>query len=201
MAKHPQKSGGNSRIRFILLDADLPDGDVSQITLAIQNAFRGSQAGALTKIAQPNRVDPQTEISEIDQGVEDTIPEEKTPSFSIKPKPQRRTPPATPSVLDLDLSTSVALADYASKANPKSDRKKFLLVAAWFKEHRGLNAITADHIYTAYRHLKWPTNIADFSQPLRNLKADQLFTSPEKGSYAINHLGIAEVEKLSKGSE
>jgi len=32
--------GGTSRIRFIMLDAELPEGDLSQITSAIQNALQ-----------------------------------------------------------------------------------------------------------------------------------------------------------------
>jgi uncharacterized protein YjhX (UPF0386 family) len=75
------------------------------------------------------------------------------------------------------------------------------VIAAWFKEHRGLDAITPDHVYTCYRTLKWPLNMNDFAQPLRDLKAKQFLTSPEKGSYAINHLGLQEVQKLISGGE
>jgi hypothetical protein len=40
MAKSAGKSGGTSRIRFVMLDAEIPDGDLSQITQAIHNALK-----------------------------------------------------------------------------------------------------------------------------------------------------------------
>ena len=64
-----------------------------------------------------------------------------------------------------------------------------------------IDAITVDHIYTCYRLLGWPTDIPDFAQPLRWLKHQQLFTSPERGKYAINHLGLDRAEKPNSGGE
>jgi hypothetical protein len=112
-----------------------------------------------------------------------------------------RKPAPTPAVLELDLTTDTSLASFAQKANPKSHLKRYLVVAAWFKEHRNIDAITSDHVYTCYRSLKWPLDINDFAQPLRDLKARQYFTAPEKGSYAINHLGLQQVEKSIAGGE
>ncbi|MES0100947.1 hypothetical protein [Mesorhizobium sp. M0019] len=40
MAKQSTSKNGTSRIRFIMLDAEIPEGDLNQITLAIQNALR-----------------------------------------------------------------------------------------------------------------------------------------------------------------
>ncbi len=53
---------------------------------------------------------------------------------------------------------------------------------------------------TAYRWLKWPLNIDDFAQPLRSLKAKQLFGSTEKGTYTINHLGLQRVAEITQRS-
>jgi hypothetical protein len=39
MAKQPLEAG-SSRIRFIMLDAEIPEGNLSQITSAIQNALK-----------------------------------------------------------------------------------------------------------------------------------------------------------------
>jgi hypothetical protein len=70
------------------------------------------------------------------------------------------------------------------------------VIAAWFKLHRKEDAITVDHIYTCYRIIEWSCNIPDFSSPLRALKHKQLFDQKGKGLYAINHLGLAKVDKL-----
>jgi hypothetical protein len=197
------KSAGPSRVRFIMVEAEIADGDIGQITQAIQNALRGPSPG-IQRVVQPtgpqlisqeaSKPDAEVEIEDEDETTVETAPR------SVKPKTARK-PAATPNVVEIDLSSDPSLASYAQKANPKSDRKRYLVILAWLKEHRGINAITADHIYTCYRSLKWPTAINDFGQPLRNLKVDQLVTSPEKGSYTINHLGIAEVEKMLAGGE
>ncbi|WP_343716381.1 hypothetical protein [Inquilinus sp.] len=199
------KAGGASRIRFIMVEAEIADGDIGQITQAIQNALRGP-APLVQRITGPNgtRVNAQGTAdieaeAESELGADDEIQVEPTPRPS-KPRGPRKAGP-TPEVLELDLTSGTSLASYAQKANPKSDRKRYLVIAAWFKEHRGIDAITVKHVYTCYRSLKWPTNINDFSQTLRDLKSDQLVTSPEKGAYAINHLGLAEVEKLLNGGE
>ena len=40
MGRSSTKSGGKSRIRFIMLEADLSEGDLSEVTSAIQNALK-----------------------------------------------------------------------------------------------------------------------------------------------------------------
>lgn len=40
LVKKPVKGNGTSRIRFITLEAEMPEGDLTQITNAIQNALR-----------------------------------------------------------------------------------------------------------------------------------------------------------------
>ena len=41
------RSGGTSRIRFIMLDAELAEGDLTQIAQAIQNALRPNPVSTL----------------------------------------------------------------------------------------------------------------------------------------------------------
>jgi len=99
----------------------------------------------------------------------------------------------------LDLTTEVSLESYANKHVPESEPDRNLVIAAWFKEHRGVDAITVHHVYTGYRAMNWPSGIEDFSWPLRALKSQQLMSSPGRGQYAINHLGLARVHRM--GSE
>jgi hypothetical protein len=61
--------------------------------------------------------------------------------------------------------------------------------------------VTDGHIYTCFRSIGWSTNIADFGQPLRELKSRKFFTTPERGHYAINHIGLDYVKKLSNGAD
>jgi hypothetical protein len=59
-----------------------------------------------------------------------------------------------------------------------------------------ITKVTPAHIYTAFKWLKWPLTVKDFSQPLRQLKSDQLFGSSEKGTYTVNHVGLQRVAEL-----
>lgn len=198
------KTGGSSKIRFIMVEAEIADGDVGQITQAIQNALRTSTpATASQRLAGPSvkAVARDTEL-ELDEDFEEAeIVEIEAPAKPARAKTPRTAKPA-PEVLELDMTSEVSLAAYVQGANPKSNAKRFLLIAAWFKEHRDTPLVTASHIYTGFRSLKWSVNIPDFSQPLRDLKFTQYMTTPgEKGHYAINHLGIAEVDKLRAGGD
>lgn len=196
------KTGGTSKIRFIMVEAEIADGDIGQITQAIQNALKTSSPATTQRIAGPSvkAVAREAEIDADDEVEEADVVEIETPVRAPRPKAQRSAKPA-PEVLELDMTSDVSLANYVQGANPKSNFKRYLLIALWFKEHRSIDAVTAAHIYTGFRTLKWSVNIPDFSQTLRDLKAAKYMTVPEKGHYAINHLGIAEVETLLSGGD
>ncbi len=94
------------------------------------------------------------------------------------------------------MNADVSLASFAEGKDAKSQSKKYLIAAAWLKEHRGVTGVTADHIYTCFRSMGWPTNIPDFWQPLRDLKARKFFGRNDKNEYEINHIGLDYVNKL-----
>lgn len=202
MAKQPTSKGGTSRIRFIMLDAEIPDGDLSQITLAIQNALKPvtvvqqrlpSQNGGASVVMEALRDADigDEDLIDIDP---DVIAPAAKPARSVKPRK-----PTTPDVLELDFASDVSLESFASEHPAKSEPERYLVIAAWFKEHRDTPAITTAHVYTGYRILRWSVAIEDFGWPLRSLKKDKLMSSPARGEYAINHLGIDRVHKLGKG--
>ena len=198
MAKSSTKGGGGvSHIRFVLFDAQIADGDVGPITQAIQNALRGPAPPTVQRLPAPikspdangaNSSEPEPELEEDVEFVEAT-PEAPRQRASRKPAP-------TPNIVDIEMSEGVALSSFAQGKDAKSHAKRFLIAAAWLKEHRKIDAVSADHIYTCYRSMSWPTGIPDFAQPLRDLKSKKYFTQPEKGLYAINHIGLDYVKKL-----
>ncbi|TIQ33342.1 MAG: hypothetical protein E5X48_23690 [Mesorhizobium sp.] len=205
MAKQPATKNGTSRIRFIMLDAEIPEGDLSQITLAIQNALKPTttivqrRLPAQTAAALQNGV--QEEEMESEDELVDTAGEALTEPVEVRPQRETRTrKPTVPKVLELDLSSGASFEAFAGKHAPKNDIERNLVVLAWFKEHRPDEEVTANHVYTCYRAVKWPSGIDDFSWPLRALKKEQLVMSPHRGQYVINHLGIARVEKMGAGS-
>lgn len=200
MAKQAPAKGGTSRIRFIMLEAEIPEGDLTQITAAIQNALKPTviqqrlppQVAASHPVAEPTDADSERlEIEDVedDSGVSEV-------EVSRKTRPARVRKPVVPNVIDVDLTSDPSLESFSASHPPKSDIERNLVVAAFFKEHRGLDAITVDHVYTCYRAMGWPSGIEDFGQSLRHLKQKQLVGNPERGQYAINHLGTARVLKL-----
>lgn len=200
MAKQPTAKSGTARIRFVMLDAEIPEGDLTQITAAIQNALKPTStiiqqrviAPALTNGAAPER---ENEAEALESEIEDVqVAQPQSAPKSSKPRK-----PTVPKVLELDLTSGVSFESYAAQHSPESEPDRNLVVAAWFKEHRGLDAITAGHVYTCYRQVKWSVGIEDFSWPLRGLKKDQLMSSAGRGEYAINHLGLDRVHKMAIG--
>jgi hypothetical protein len=144
-----------------MLEAEMPEGDLAQFTQAIQNALRGPPP-AVQRLAPPKpAAEPQ------DAEVEAEFEEEVQHAAPIQRANGPRKPAPTPNVLELDLTSGTSLAEFAQKASPKSHPKRYLVIAAWFKEHRKTDAITAAHAYTCYRKLKWPLTVPDFAQPLR----------------------------------
>ena len=193
MAKRSTKGTGTSKIRFIMLDAEMPEGDLSEITAAIQNALRPATVVNTRQVGKPVQMlssdeDDQEEVADFEDA--DVEP-------ASKPAAKRR--PAKRKVVDLDLDSDVSLASFAEKYPPKSDQERFLVALLWMKEHRpDLDAISADHLFTAFRRMEWPSGAKDFTQPLRTLKKDQFVDSESRGSYVINHVGEARVKKLAE---
>lgn len=201
MAKQPTTKGGTARIRFIMLDAEIPEGDLSQITTAIQNALKPTTTIIQQRLPSHATVAAlPTGTSEADEEfdsetieLEGEAPAETTPRQPREARPRK---PTSMKVLEIDLTSDPSFESFAAEHMPKNDTERNLVALAWFKEHRPNEVVTANHVYTCYRVMRWPSGIDDFSSILRSLKAQQLVKSVGRGQYEINHLGIARVEKL-----
>lgn len=200
MAKQPAPKNGKARIRFIMLEAEIPEGDLTQITQAIQNALKPATfvqqrilpVGSTEFLNSENSGD-----MDIDDGLSEFSPEGEAavPKSTGPSKP--RSYPVPKVVDDVDLNSDISLEAFAAGKQPKSDVDRHLLVAAWFKECRSTDVVSADEIYTGYRKLGWSTAIDDFGKPLRSLKQVQLMKSAGRGLYAINHLGLDKVNGMT----
>jgi hypothetical protein len=198
MAKNSAGTKNPSRIRFVMVEAEIGDGDIGQITQAITNALRGPGPTTVVKrIAAPaQHVNGNGEDHAEPDVVEDAVDEldavDVTPAAPRK-KAQRRVA-AKPQPIEIDVDSDPPLS---SLGIFKSNHKRYLAIAAWLHDHRGIEVIDERHIYTCYRLLGWPTDIADFAQPLRELKHKQYFESPETGKYAINQIGLAKAKEAT----
>ncbi len=203
MAKQPTSKNGTARIRFIMLEAEVQEGDLSQITAAIQNALKPTTTIVQQRLPGAPATLASGVITEVgEDDIIDLEAENESAQPPATPARERKQPrkPTVPKVLELDLNSGVSFESFANEHTPKSDVERNLVVLAWYKEHRPDEAVTANHVYTCYRAMKWPSGIDDFSWPLRSLKKDQLVTNPGRGQYVINHIGLARVEKMGSGA-
>jgi hypothetical protein len=187
-----------SRIRFVMVEAELGNGDIGQITQAIQNALRSPAASSVRRLSAITPANSASvESTETDVEVDEIETDDVEEGRSTAPKVRvNRKPPTAPDVVPMDMNSGVSLASFAEGKDAKSQHKKYLIASAWLKEHRSVDAVTAAHIYTCFRSMGWPTNIPDFWQPLRDLKAKKYFAKNDKNEYEINHIGLDFVKKL-----
>ncbi|TCU73554.1 hypothetical protein EDE08_104422 [Bradyrhizobium sp. R2.2-H] len=205
MAKS-SKPTGTSRIKLIVLDAEVADDQIHTLTAALTNALRpAAPAPALRRLppAPPQLNgggEPEQEemdFDRVDAGDEAEVITLKKPRSSSP-----RKPPKAPDVVDIDMNAPLSFSDFSKGKDDGSQHKKFLIAAAWLAEHRNVPIVTDGHIYTCFRSIGWSTAINDFSQPLRELKGRKFFTTPERGHYEINHIGLDYVnKKLANGAE
>lgn len=199
---------GNTRIRFIMLEADGNAADLQQIAQAITSAVRPTTTVIQQVVAPPmtpalpsvvpqgngddTGFQPSVEI--VDEGHSPATPVSKKPN---RPK-VRRYP--TPSVLDLDLTSGdMPFVQYYQQKNSDDHSKRYLVIAAWLKEYRQLDEISDDHIYTCYRTLNLNT-VADIGQVFRGCKKQGWFNpGSQRGWFAINHVGLNQVNSLTNG--
>lgn len=132
--------------------------------------------------------------------VEENAPEVVSPEAGEgAERPARRYPPRTPKILDIDLTVGkVNLKDFCEAKKPTSDMNKYLVIAAWFKQHGSTPEVTMDHAHTAYRHMGWHTP-ADAFAPFRLMKTKKygyFGKGKSRGIYAINHVGENAVSKM-----
>jgi hypothetical protein len=204
-AKIPPKSG-NSKIRFIMLEADLADGDLTQITQAISQAMRQGQpiARQPVSIAARSAVTPPAGAARDENGDEpvtetdaDELQETEEAPAAARPRASRKFP-APKVIADLDLNAgAVPFEKFAmAKGNPSKHLKRYLLSAYWLKENLGIASVNMNHIFTCYKKAGWNTNMRDFSQPLRDLARNNTNGEFKDGSFTINLIGGGAVEKM-----
>jgi hypothetical protein len=190
-----------SRIRFVMLEADLADGDLTEITQAISSALKQSSP-AQRLIAAPAR--PDAEGGKNGAGVVDEVEQEAEVEEEVEETPRsakgKGAKFSNPKVLpDVDLNSGeMPFETFAQqKGPPAKELQRYLLVAYWFKKYRETPSVTQDHVYTCYKTMEWGTAARDFVQPLRDLaKAGRGEFNPP--NFTINHVGENIVEKKMK---
>lgn len=201
MAKKTSKGNGTSRVRFIMLEAEMPEGDLAQITTAIQNALKPPVSNGSRQLARPvQMIGSNQDDDEQDDVIEDVVDVEDHEAEPAAKAPARPRRPPKRKVVEMDVTTEVSLKTFAEQYPPKTDQDRFLVALMFLKEHRpDIDEIKGDHLFTCFRSMGWPAGAKDFTQPLRTLKKEQFVDGGDsRGTYVINHVGEGRVKKLAE---
>jgi hypothetical protein len=211
MAKNASGPDDRAKVKFRVIEFELEganaavENSVRNLAAAITQKngtgtpakpviIKGSGAGPmLTAVPTAAEVEePENSEAQPVGGAE----EEAADSSPARPRVVRR-PPPVPQVIDLDLTGGdMPFAKFCEGKNLSKDTDKYLVCAYWLKEYRDTPTVTDDHIYTIFKFMKWPLQ-ADVAAPLRSMKRTGWFSTPERGKYAINHLGENEVNRMT----
>jgi hypothetical protein len=199
--KKPENTKSSNRIRFIMLDADISDGNLTELTQAITSALRPATA-PLRQIARPSTPvltapndaieDPQTNEQPDDQDAQ-----EPADGNGASSKPSRakkfKAPDYLPSLLAGE--KRAAFKQFAKDKAPENKSKKYLVATYWLKEHGESPTVNANKIYTCFKTAGWSTGFNDWNQTFHNLVHSEHLRKEGTGEFAINPLGEDAVVK------
>src|SRR5258708_3675477 len=139
MAKKPgENSGRSNKIKFVLVEADISDGNLSELTQAITSALRPSvvhvrQVGRNSNAALPPADATEDEIEVVEQS--DAEPEEE--SEAATPRVSKPKKPKQPEYVDnlLPPDKMKAFREFAELKAPDTKTKKYLVATYWLREH------------------------------------------------------------------
>ena len=207
-------SGSRIKFRFVDIEMENVNEAVTEGLRSLANALsRGHVIAAPsrqlggTKSASPaapiavHEEEGEGEVLAPDEQVDEIIEDDGVDSEAgSNGKPKKKRAPRAPKFLsDLDLTTaSVKLEDFLQEKGPADMMGKYAAIAFWFKEYFSIDEISSDHIFTAFKHLGWQSQMPDEPvQAFRNAKSlKNWFDKGSKGAYKINWNGINAVNKM-----
>jgi hypothetical protein len=200
--KTGEPSGRPNKIKFVLVEAEISDGNLSELTQAITTALRPSvvhvrqikngNAALLTSGAQ----EEETEVVEQDEAEADDESQEvvAAPKTS-KPKKSKQ-----PDYLDelLPPEKMKAFKEFAETKAPDTKTKRYLVATYWLREHGDSPTVNANKIYTCFRAAGWSTGFTDWGQTFHNLVFKDYLRKAGAGEFALTTLGE---DAVAKGTE
>jgi hypothetical protein len=197
----PKKSENGTRanrVRFVLLEADISDGNLSELTQAITSALKQSSAPVRQlspRTAMPTSLPAEAgmTVEETEESVETAV--EETSDDTAKPPKAKYKPPLPTYLADLDVKGSgPSFREYAEEKAPTTHAKRFLVATLWLKEFGNSPTITVDKLYTCYKTAGWPLNITDWDVNFRNQVKTDKFRRVSSKEYEITPLGEDELQ-------
>jgi hypothetical protein len=209
VAKQSGKSAeqsGKVKIRVIEFEVEGSDSTMQEslksITAALNRGMTASPATRVRYVQPAPQLEDGTAADAAEPEGEEVEGESEpavTPAAPRRVTSPRR-PPA-PKLLDIQFSdVSPTLREFVASKAPKNDLQRYLVIAYWYKHHRGTEEVNQDHFFTAFRHLQL-TVPRDPRMPIRDLrhpKRTQFSAGKTRGSSVINHVGENIVLEMGK---
>jgi hypothetical protein len=193
--KQGEVSNRSNKIRFVLVEADISDGNLSELTQAITSALKPSvapvrQIARTTTQALPPAPDEvqDTEHEEVEE-VAAQEPQNGDESESVKttPKKKFKLPDYLPELFAGEKGK--AFKEFADEKAPSTKSKKYLVATYWLKEHGNSPTVNANKIYTAFKTAGWSTGFNDWNQTFHNLVFSEHLHKEGFGEFTITPLG------------
>lgn len=202
MAKGTAAKNGPSKVRLIVFEAEIMDGDLSQVTHVLQNAFRSTQTTPKVVQISPAATGALSNSHADDDIIDGEEAGESVDVASTAPKPRSQRKPKiarTPTVVnDVDFTSPTGLKEFVDQFEIKTNVDRYLAIALWFRDTRQMETVNVDQVYTAFKMLGWSTNMSDFEKTFRNLRDQQAFQGGSKEGYKLTLPGAAKIEQKKK---
>lgn len=179
-----------------MLEADLADGNLAELTQAITNALKPAAPARYVSAPQQrvlngsgDAVSDDGEELEEQSGAE-AQEEAPTAAPARGPrgtgKPRKSKPPEY--IPDL-IADREAFKAFAKEKATTSRNRQYLVAALWLKENANSSTVNADKIYTCFKTAGWSIGFNDWRAPFDNLVHTEHMRKVTPGEFAINPLG------------
>lgn len=190
-----------NRVRIVMMDADLSDAAVNDLSNVLLNAFKPAQVRSLERKA----LAPVNEAANGEQaelGPDGAAEDAPGPHEDVDDGGAQAVTPSKPRKLPLpkylhDLDTSgggTTLKTFVDQHPSKKHLRRYLVGAYWMKHHGSQNTVNADQMYTIYRTVGWQPNINDWDSNFRSLVKANKLRRVSPGEYTITPIGEADIE-------
>lgn len=208
--KKTSEGARSNKIRFVLVEADISDGNLSELTHAITNALKPTIVPVRTPLRQTTPAVLPSSGNGVNGAEEDEVElvtdleSEEENRDAEEPGPQKvpRVRPKLPLpkyLADLDLSGGgTPFKQFAEDKAPKSQMKRYLLCALWLKEYGGSPTINTDKVYSLFKTAGWPVGIKDWDATFRQAVKRDLLHRKGPGEYTITPLGEDRLQKAEE---
>lgn len=209
MRGNRQPSNAPSKVKFRVVEFEVEGSDTSlaETMKSIQAALAKPTSNPPRALNAPRQIGNADTIDVVaNEGVEPEeienvddveVPHPTAPSPEGAQRRPRKVPPVkVVSTVNFESPEPSLRSFVAPYSPPTTDKQRYLLIAAWLKEHRGVDEVDKNLVYTALKFLGWKVP-DDVGSVLRWLMKDGLFSrvSGKNGVFAINHIGLDRATK------